>query len=158
MASKPDIGEQEINNVVGAASGRLSLWGRDFEFEEKFTPMLAESMLSVNSGTSALHLCIRALGIGSQDEVITTAFSSLRLQTDSIRRRASRLHRHRPGHSEYGRESPRHFCSTRAPLIPAGIHSWIKTGRRIKAISLFTFSVCPAKWIPSSHWREYSLM
>ena len=75
--SKPDIGEQEINNVVGVLrSGRLSLGPRLPEFEEKFAAYVGRKYaVALNSGTSALHLCIRALGIGSQDEVITTAFS-----------------------------------------------------------------------------------
>jgi FlaA1/EpsC-like NDP-sugar epimerase/dTDP-4-amino-4,6-dideoxygalactose transaminase len=75
--SKPDIGEQEINNVVEVLrSGRLSLGPRLPEFEEKFSAYVGRKYaVAVNSGTSALHLCIRALGIGSPDEVITTAFS-----------------------------------------------------------------------------------
>jgi len=75
--SKPDIGEKEIDNVVGVLrSGRLSLGPRLPEFEEKFAAYVGRKYaVAVNSGTSALHLCIRALGIGSQDEVITTAFS-----------------------------------------------------------------------------------
>jgi perosamine synthetase len=75
--SKPDIGEQEISNVVEVLrSGRLSLGPRVPEFEEKFSAYVGRKYaVAVNSGTSALHLCIRALGIGSPDEVITTAFS-----------------------------------------------------------------------------------
>jgi FlaA1/EpsC-like NDP-sugar epimerase/dTDP-4-amino-4,6-dideoxygalactose transaminase len=75
--SKPDIGEREIDLVKDVLqSGRLSLGPRLTEFEEKLARYIGtEYAVATNSGTSALHLCIRALGIGPQDEVITTPFS-----------------------------------------------------------------------------------
>ena len=75
--SKPDIGEAEIamvNEVL--RSGRLSLGPKLAEFEQNFAAYAGTKYaIATNSGTSALHLCVRALGIGPQDEVITTAFS-----------------------------------------------------------------------------------
>jgi FlaA1/EpsC-like NDP-sugar epimerase/dTDP-4-amino-4,6-dideoxygalactose transaminase len=75
--SKPDIGEEEIRSVVEVLrSNRLSLGPKLGEFEERFAAYIGTRYaVAVNSGTSALHLGIRALGIGPQDEVITTPFS-----------------------------------------------------------------------------------
>ena len=75
--SKPDIGEREIAIVTEVLqSGRLSLGPKLQEFEEKFAKYVGTKYaVATNSGTSALHLCIRALGIGPGDEVITTPFS-----------------------------------------------------------------------------------
>ena len=75
--SKPDIGEAEIamvNEVL--RSGRLSLGPKLAEFEQNFAEYAGTKYaIATNSGTSALHLCVRALGIGPQDEVLTTPFS-----------------------------------------------------------------------------------
>lgn len=75
--SKPDIGETEIRGVVEVLrSGRLSLGPKLEEFEQKFARYVGTKYaVATNSGTSALHLAIRALGIGGEDEVITTPFS-----------------------------------------------------------------------------------
>ena len=75
--SKPDIGEREIQCVTEVLrSSRLSLGPRLTEFENKFAEFVgARYAVATNSGTSALHLSVRALGIGPQDEVITTPFS-----------------------------------------------------------------------------------
>jgi perosamine synthetase len=75
--SKPDIGETEITNVVEVLrSGRLSLGPKVEEFEQKFAFYAGTKYaVATNSGTSALHLGVRALGIGPDDEVITTPFS-----------------------------------------------------------------------------------
>ncbi len=46
------------------------------EFERKFAAYVGSGYaVAVNSGTSALHLCVKALGIGPEDEVLTTSFS-----------------------------------------------------------------------------------
>jgi perosamine synthetase len=75
--SLPDIGEREIAYVTDALrSGQLSLGARLGEFENKFAGYVgARYAVAVNSGTSALHLCVRAMDIGPGDEVITTSFS-----------------------------------------------------------------------------------
>jgi perosamine synthetase len=75
--SCPDITDLEVEYVTKALrSGQLSLGPRVVEFEEKFAAYAgARYAVAVNSGTSALHLAVRALGIGGGDEVITTSFS-----------------------------------------------------------------------------------
>jgi len=75
--SKPDIREPEIKSVVEVLrSGRLSLGPKLEEFEQKFARYVGTKYaVATSSGTSALHMAIRALGIGPGDEVITTSFS-----------------------------------------------------------------------------------
>ncbi len=75
--SRPDITELEVEYVTRVLrSGQLSLGPRVVEFEEKFAAYVgARYAVAVNSGTSALHLAVRATEIGSGDEVITTSFS-----------------------------------------------------------------------------------
>jgi perosamine synthetase len=71
------VGESEIEAVVRVLrSGELSMGPRIGEFEAAFAKYIGTKYaVAVNSGTSALHLCIRALKIGAKDEVITTSFS-----------------------------------------------------------------------------------
>lgn len=75
--SRPDIGEREIEYVTRALkSGQLSLGPKLAEFEQKFAVYAGTRFaVATNSGTSALHLCVRALGIGEGDEVMTSSFS-----------------------------------------------------------------------------------
>lgn len=75
--SRPDISDLEIDYVTRVLrSGQLSLGPRVPEFEEKFAAFVgARHAIAVNSGTSALHLAVRALGIGPGDEILTTSFS-----------------------------------------------------------------------------------
>lgn len=75
--SSPDITELEIQHVTEVLkTPHLSLGPKLAEFEAKITGFLGTRYaVAVNSGTSALHLIIRALGIGEGDEVITTPFS-----------------------------------------------------------------------------------
>lgn len=75
--SRPEIGEREIEYVTRALrSGQLSLGPRLPEFEERFAAFVGgRYAIATNSGTSALHLCVKALGIGPEDEVLTTSFS-----------------------------------------------------------------------------------
>jgi perosamine synthetase len=75
--SRPDIGEREIECVVRVLrSGQLSLGPCVTEFEEKFAAYAGTRYAVVtNSGTSALHLGVKALGIGPEDDVLTSAFS-----------------------------------------------------------------------------------
>jgi len=75
--SRPEIGEHEIEYVTRALrSGQLSMGPRLPEFEERFAAFVgARYAIATNSGTSALHLCVKALGIGPEDEVLTTSFS-----------------------------------------------------------------------------------
>lgn len=75
--SSADITEEEINAVVEVLrSKRLALGPKLTEFENKTAFYTGRKYaLAVNSGTSALHLIVRALNIGPGDEVITTPFS-----------------------------------------------------------------------------------
>jgi len=75
--SAPDIGELEIAYVTDVLrSGHLSLGPKLIQFEEQFARYAGTRYaVAANSGTSALHMCVRALGIGPNDEAITTSFS-----------------------------------------------------------------------------------
>jgi len=77
--SGPDITEKEINAVVEVLrSGVLSIGPRLEEFENKIATFVGvKHAIGVNSGTSGLHLAVRALGISDGDEVITTPLVSL---------------------------------------------------------------------------------
>jgi dTDP-4-amino-4,6-dideoxygalactose transaminase len=73
---------QAIQADVSAAIGRV-LESADFvqghevaQFEDEFAAYCgAEHAIAVNTGTSALHLALLALGIGPGDEVITVPFT-----------------------------------------------------------------------------------
>ena len=75
--SRPDIGRREEELVLEVLrSDRLSMG----PMLERFERMVADRAgcahgVGINSGTSGLHLVIRALGLGPGDEVITTPFS-----------------------------------------------------------------------------------
>jgi len=75
--SRPDITDEDRELVLETLrTPHLSLGPRLREFEEKFAAFLGvKHAVAVNSGTSALHLCVRALGIREGDAVITTPFS-----------------------------------------------------------------------------------
>lgn len=75
--ARPDITEWEIEAVVNVLrSPYLSLGPKLVEFEAKLAASVGvKYAIVVNSGTSALHLIIKALKIGEGDEVITTPFS-----------------------------------------------------------------------------------
>jgi len=75
--ARPDIGPKEIEYVTRVLkTPHLSLGPKLPEFETKIAQYAgAKYAVAVNSGTSALHLIIKALGIREGDEVITTPFS-----------------------------------------------------------------------------------
>lgn len=75
--SRPDISDKEIDYVIQVLkTPNLSLGPKLIEFEEKIAHYFGtQHAVAVNSGTSGLHLCIKALGISEGDEVITTSFS-----------------------------------------------------------------------------------
>jgi dTDP-4-amino-4,6-dideoxygalactose transaminase len=57
-------------------SGQFILGSQVDAFEKTFANLMgAEEVVGINSGTSALHLCIRACGVFPGDEVITTPFT-----------------------------------------------------------------------------------
>jgi len=75
--SNPDITHKEIkiiNEVLNTES--LSIGPKIIEFEQKISNYIGTKFaIGVNSGTSALHLCMKSYGIKDGDEVITTPFS-----------------------------------------------------------------------------------
>ncbi|GAF78284.1 unnamed protein product, partial [marine sediment metagenome] len=75
--SSPDIIEKDIEAVVGVMKTRfLSIGPKVVEFEKRIGEYVGTKYaVAVNSGTSALHLIIRGMGIGEGDVVITTPFS-----------------------------------------------------------------------------------
>jgi perosamine synthetase len=75
--ARPSIGPREEQLILETLrSGRLALGPRLPEFETALSRRLRELPVSaVSSGTSGLHLAIRAAGVRRGDEVITTPFS-----------------------------------------------------------------------------------
>jgi len=75
--ARPQIGPREEELVLEVLrSGRLSLGPMGERFEREFAAWLGvEDAVAVSSGTSALHLGVRALGWGPGDEVLTSPFS-----------------------------------------------------------------------------------
>ena len=75
--SRPDITEKEIEAVTAVLRGpNLSLGPKLPEFEEAFCVYIGRKRaVAVNSGTSGLFLAMLAMGIGPDDEVITTPFT-----------------------------------------------------------------------------------
>jgi perosamine synthetase len=75
--SAPDITEVEIAAVTAVLrTPRLSLGPQMEKFEHSLAHYVGTShAIAVSSGTAALHLCIRALGISDGDEVIVPSFA-----------------------------------------------------------------------------------
>jgi perosamine synthetase len=75
--SQPDLSGVERKAVMDVMDSTfLSLGPKLPEFESAMARYIGvKHAVAVNSGTSALHLIVRALGIGPGDEVITTPFS-----------------------------------------------------------------------------------
>ena len=75
--ARPEIGDREEELALEVLrSGRLSLGPVGERFERDFATWLGvEDAVAVSSGTTALHLGVRALGWGPGDEVLTSPFS-----------------------------------------------------------------------------------
>ncbi|MBK8295253.1 MAG: DegT/DnrJ/EryC1/StrS family aminotransferase [Solirubrobacterales bacterium] len=75
--AKPVIGAEEERLVLEVLrSGHLSLGPMGRRFEEEFAAWLGvDDAVSTNSGTTALHLGVRALGWGAGDEVVLSPFT-----------------------------------------------------------------------------------
>jgi perosamine synthetase len=75
--SSPDITEGDIQAVSAVLrTSNLSLGPKVREFEIAVSGYVgASNAIAVHSGTSGLHLCIRALGIREGDEVIVPSFT-----------------------------------------------------------------------------------
>jgi dTDP-4-amino-4,6-dideoxygalactose transaminase len=75
--SSPDITDAERNAVAAVMRTNYLSMGREIQaFEDGFRKYTGLGhAIGVSSGTTGLHLCVRAAGIGTQDLVITTPFS-----------------------------------------------------------------------------------
>jgi perosamine synthetase len=75
--AKPVIGEAEEQAVLEVLrSGQLSLGPRLAAFEEAFAERVgARHASAVSSGTTGLHLALRAVGVEDGDEIVTSPFS-----------------------------------------------------------------------------------
>ena len=75
--SSPDLGKAERDAVLEVLNTpNLSMGPKIHEFEEAICRFSgSRNAIGVNSGTSGLHLCVRAAEIHSGDYVITTPFS-----------------------------------------------------------------------------------
>ena len=75
--SAPDVTEEDIAAVTAVLrSGRLALGPRCVEFEELLARYVGvRHAVGVSSGTAALHLLVRGLGIGEGDEVLVPSFT-----------------------------------------------------------------------------------
>lgn len=74
----PDIGEEEINEALDSLrSGWLTTGPKTKRFEEDFAVFAGDETeaIAVNSATAGLHLALEAVGIGPDDEVITTPYT-----------------------------------------------------------------------------------
>ncbi len=75
--AKPLIGRDDIRAVVAVMkSGGLAQGPQVLKFEQEFSRIVGDrECVAVNSGTSALHLALLALGVGPGDEVIVPSFT-----------------------------------------------------------------------------------
>src|SRR5260221_1398752 len=75
--AKPQIGDEEKQAVMEVLdSGIIAQGPRVKAFEEGFAEMCGTRYaVATSSGTTALHLALLANGIGTADEVITSAFT-----------------------------------------------------------------------------------
>ncbi len=75
--ARPELGAREEELALEVLrSGRLSLGPMGERFERELAAWLGvEDTVAVSSGTTALHLGVRALGWGDGDEVLTSPFS-----------------------------------------------------------------------------------
>jgi dTDP-4-amino-4,6-dideoxygalactose transaminase len=75
--SEPVLGQSEKDALCAVIdSGWLSMGDRVAEFEKAFARMHgAEDAVAVNSCTAGLHIVLRALGIGQNDEVLVPSLT-----------------------------------------------------------------------------------
>ncbi len=83
--AKPYLGEEEklaVNAVID--SGMIATGAVVNEFEKAFAAYIGSDFgVATTSGTTALEVGLRALGIGAGDKVLTTPFSFI-ASTNSI--------------------------------------------------------------------------
>src|SRR6056297_2117258 len=75
--ASPDIGEEEKRAVMSVLDSSILSFGPKInEFEERMADYAnRDYAIAVNSGTSALDLILRSVGIAKGDQYITTSFS-----------------------------------------------------------------------------------
>jgi len=75
--SSPDVREEDRDAVLEVLNSPfLSLGPKLPAFEQAVAQVTkSQNAIAVNSGTSGLHLCVKAAGISDGDEVITSPFS-----------------------------------------------------------------------------------
>ena len=74
----PDIDDKEIAEVIDSMrSGWLTSGPKTEKFEKEFAAFIGNDLeaIAVNSATAGLHLALEAVGIGPEDEVITTVYT-----------------------------------------------------------------------------------
>ena len=74
---RPSIGEEEIAEVIDTLrSGWVTTGAKTKRFEHEFAALLGvPEALAVSSGTAALHLALRVLGVQQGDDVIVPAYT-----------------------------------------------------------------------------------
>ncbi len=75
--SPPDISDKEIENVIEVLkSGWITTGPKVKEFEEKLKIYCGvKNVILLNSATAGLFLCLKVVGVGEGDEVITTPYT-----------------------------------------------------------------------------------
>lgn len=75
--SQPQMDQEEINAVSAVLkSGQLASGENILQFQNAFAEYLGHGFcIAVSSGTTALEIALRALGIKAGDKIITTAYS-----------------------------------------------------------------------------------
>ena len=75
----PHIGEDTLKHINDAFDvGWLGMGATTKEFEDRIAAFLeldGRYVVAANTGTSALHIALRAAGVGPGDEVITPSFN-----------------------------------------------------------------------------------
>ena len=89
--ARPVLGEREEQLVLEVLrSGQLSLGKKGPEFEAAFARCVGTRHGSaVSSGTTGLHLALRAVGVSDGDEVVTTPFSFVASANVAVYERAT---------------------------------------------------------------------
>src|SRR5690606_20407341 len=77
VMAKPEIDETDVAAVVEVVrSGHLSLGPKVLEFEAAFCKYIGvKHALAVSSGTTALHLIVKAMGIGPGDVLLVPSYT-----------------------------------------------------------------------------------
>jgi len=79
LAGWPSFSDQAIKAVEDVLrSGKVNYWTgpKGMEFEKRFAEWQGSKFaVSTNTGTSALHVCLSALGVGPGDEVIVPSYT-----------------------------------------------------------------------------------